>query len=146
MENDFLDFRGAEVTYSDLRPKPYNPLNRPPVRYGRAALCVLLWLAGGCLFGFVFWFALSEVWPAAAAAAVWSVLFFLVIKKRAAIWLIHLYQNKAKDETRLKCVFEPSCSEYMIAAIEKYGFFRGTAKGIKRLKRCHPPNGGFDPP
>jgi len=45
------------------------------------------------------------------------------------------------------CRFEPSCSEYMIQAIHKYGPIRGTAKGIWRICRCHPFNpGGYDPP
>ncbi|MBR2615982.1 MAG: membrane protein insertion efficiency factor YidD [Clostridia bacterium] len=66
--------------------------------------------------------------------------------KSAVIWLVHLYQNKASDRTRLKCMFEPSCSEYMILAVEKYGVVRGVFKGIRRLLRCHPPNGGKDYP
>ena len=45
------------------------------------------------------------------------------------------------------CRFTPSCSEYMIQAIVKYGPVRGTAKGVWRICRCHPFNpGGYDPP
>ena len=65
--------------------------------------------------------------------------------KLILIWLIKIYQSKAKIETRLKCCFEPSCSEYAILALEKYGLIRGVAKSINRLKRCHPP-GGVDYP
>jgi putative membrane protein insertion efficiency factor len=36
------------------------------------------------------------------------------------------------------CVFYPSCSEYTVQAIEKYGSTRGLFKGIKRVTRCHP--------
>ncbi len=36
------------------------------------------------------------------------------------------------------CVFYPSCSEYTISAILKYGVFFGLFKGIKRVSRCHP--------
>mgnify|MGYP001581580486 CR=1 FL=1 len=36
------------------------------------------------------------------------------------------------------CVFYPTCSEYAIDAIEKYGVLRGTIKGIGRVFRCHP--------
>jgi uncharacterized protein len=45
------------------------------------------------------------------------------------------------------CRYEPSCSEYFIAAVEKYGMARGTWKGACRICRCHPwgPS-GFDPP
>jgi len=44
------------------------------------------------------------------------------------------------------CRFEPSCSEYARQAIEKYGAFRGTWLGIKRILRCQPfCKGGHDP-
>jgi hypothetical protein len=44
------------------------------------------------------------------------------------------------------CRFYPSCSEYAINAVEKYGTFKGIFKGIKRVLRCHPfSRGGYDP-
>lgn len=44
------------------------------------------------------------------------------------------------------CRFYPSCSNYTIEAIRRYGFFRGSLLAIKRLLRCHPWNpGGHDP-
>ena len=43
--------------------------------------------------------------------------------------------------------FTPTCSAYMIEAVRKYGFFRGSLKGVRRISRCHPWNkGGHDPP
>ncbi|MCL2743390.1 MAG: membrane protein insertion efficiency factor YidD [Planctomycetaceae bacterium] len=45
------------------------------------------------------------------------------------------------------CRFEPSCSTYMIEAINKYGVTRGILKGIWRICRCNPwCRGGHDPP
>jgi uncharacterized protein len=45
------------------------------------------------------------------------------------------------------CRFEPSCSRYMIGALQKYGLIKGLSKGIGRILRCHPWNpGGYDPP
>lgn len=44
------------------------------------------------------------------------------------------------------CLFIPSCSNYMILAIEKYGLIKGITKGVKRILRCVPPNGGVDYP
>jgi putative membrane protein insertion efficiency factor len=44
------------------------------------------------------------------------------------------------------CRFTPSCSLYMLQAIEKYGVLRGGVMGTRRLLRCHPfSKGGFDP-
>lgn len=44
------------------------------------------------------------------------------------------------------CRFEPTCSEYMLEAVEKRGVARGLLLGLKRLSRCHPfCAGGFDP-
>lgn len=46
----------------------------------------------------------------------------------------------------IHCKFYPSCSEYMMQAIEKYGCVKGVFLGIKRLLRCHPfAKGGYDP-
>ena len=45
------------------------------------------------------------------------------------------------------CRFEPSCSEYMILSVRKYGPIRGAWKGVRRICRCNPWNpGGYDPP
>jgi uncharacterized protein len=44
------------------------------------------------------------------------------------------------------CRFHPTCSEYMMDAVLKYGAARGVWMGLRRLARCHPLNpGGLDP-
>lgn len=44
------------------------------------------------------------------------------------------------------CRFDPTCSIYMMQAIEKHGTLRGVWLGLRRLARCHPFNpGGWDP-
>lgn len=44
------------------------------------------------------------------------------------------------------CRFHPTCSEYMMEAVERYGVLRGVSMGVRRLLRCHPFHaGGFDP-
>jgi putative membrane protein insertion efficiency factor len=44
------------------------------------------------------------------------------------------------------CRFYPTCSEYMLEAVRKYGVLKGTWLGLKRLGRCHPfHEGGYDP-
>lgn len=75
-----------------------------------------------------------------------ALMLFLIKSKPIIIYCVKLYQRYAPNRLRLSCVFEPSCSEYMIAVVEKYGTVKGISKGIHRLLRCHPPNGGKDNP
>ena len=45
------------------------------------------------------------------------------------------------------CRFHPSCSEYFIEAVRKYGPLGGGWRGVKRICRCNPwHQGGYDPP
>ncbi len=66
------------------------------------------------------------------------------------VWLsiqfILLYQYLAPVKIRNGCRFEPSCSNYAILALRKYGFLRGWKMAFNRLKRCKYPNGGVDHP
>jgi putative membrane protein insertion efficiency factor len=63
------------------------------------------------------------------------------------IRLIRLYQRLLSPLLGNVCRFYPSCSNYTIGAIEKYGPIRGILKGCWRICRCHPWNpGGYDPP
>ena len=68
------------------------------------------------------------------------------LTKRLAIGLVLFYKAFAPLSVRSECRFEPTCSTYMIMAIQKYGLIIGVIKGIKRLLRCRPPNGGVDYP
>lgn len=68
-----------------------------------------------------------------------------LLKYIAFLW-IKLYQKFAPEKVRRSCLFYPSCSQYMLLAIEKYGFCKGFWKGLKRLGRCRYPNGGEDYP
>lgn len=66
--------------------------------------------------------------------------------KRFVIFLIKLYRKYISPLKRPSCRFYPTCSQYAITAIEKYGALKGGIMSIKRLCRCHPFNkGGYDP-
>lgn len=63
--------------------------------------------------------------------------------KNALIFLIRLYQAFPLPPT---CRFVPSCSNYAIEAIERFGARKGLYLALKRVLRCHPFNpGGYDP-
>ena len=62
------------------------------------------------------------------------------------IALLRCYKRWVSPMLPSACRFYPTCSEYMLEAIEKYGTARGVWLGARRLLRCHPfHEGGFDP-
>lgn len=66
--------------------------------------------------------------------------------KKIFILLVKSYQFLISPLLGNNCRFYPSCSQYMIQAIEQYGVFKGMYLGIKRLSKCHPwHEGGIDP-
>lgn len=68
--------------------------------------------------------------------------------KRILILIIKFYQLLLSPLLgNYKCRFNPTCSNYMIQAIEKKGLIKGFVKGICRLLKCHPfsKKSGFDP-
>lgn len=60
--------------------------------------------------------------------------------KRFFLWLIRLYRKRISPSSPGKCRFIPTCSEYGIEAIEKYGACKGGWLTFKRLLRCNPFN------
>lgn len=62
------------------------------------------------------------------------------------IFLIKVYQRTLSRVLPPSCRFYPSCSEYGVQALQKYGIFKGGWLTVKRIARCHPFNpGGYDP-
>ena len=110
---------------------------------------ILRWVGGIVAIGLIFAIFHFLSLPFNLAIAVAIVLFVLYIifsLKSAVVCAVKIYQRYAPDSLRNKCRFEPSCSQYWILAIEKYGLITGVIKGIDRLRRCKPDNGGFDYP
>jgi hypothetical protein len=63
------------------------------------------------------------------------------------IEMVRFYQRAISPLLGSQCRFTPTCSQYMIEAIQKYGPWRGLLKGTLRICRCHPFHpGGVDPP
>ncbi len=68
------------------------------------------------------------------------------ILKIIVIRLIVFYQKFISPLKPSCCRFYPSCSEYAVQAINKYGILKGTGKAIIRICKCHPYHpGGYDP-
>ncbi|MDF2523058.1 MAG: rane protein insertion efficiency factor YidD, partial [Clostridiales bacterium] len=66
--------------------------------------------------------------------------------KRQFIKLIEFYQKYISPMKKPSCRFYPTCSQYAIDALNKYGFIKGTYLSVKRILKCHPFHpGGYDP-
>ncbi len=66
--------------------------------------------------------------------------------QKAVIATLRLYKRFISPILPSACRFAPTCSEYMLEAVAKYGALRGVSMGLRRLLRCHPFHvGGFDP-
>jgi putative membrane protein insertion efficiency factor len=60
--------------------------------------------------------------------------------------LVRFYQYSISPLFPGGCRYTPTCSQYMVEAIGKYGPLKGTWLGLKRLSTCHPWGGhGHDP-
>ena len=68
------------------------------------------------------------------------------LASRAFTALIHFYQRYLSPLHPPCCIYTPTCSEYAVQAIKKYGALKGTWLAVKRICRCHPfHEGGYDP-
>ncbi len=66
--------------------------------------------------------------------------------KHAALWTLRGYKRVISPWLPPACRFVPTCSEYAMDAVEKYGVARGIVQSAWRLLRCNPlSRGGYDP-
>ena len=67
--------------------------------------------------------------------------------KKILIALIRFYRKYLSGlKTRNRCKYIPTCSQYTIEALEKYGALKGSFLAVKRILRCNPfSKGGYDP-
>jgi putative membrane protein insertion efficiency factor len=77
-----------------------------------------------------------------------SLLRFLVqIPSLVLIAMARVYQYTLSPLLGRNCRYHPTCSNYFIEAIKKYGAISGSVRGAARICRCHPwHKGGYDPP
>lgn len=68
------------------------------------------------------------------------------LPQRLLILMVRGYQLFISPVLPPSCRFSPSCSQYTLEALRRYGALKGCWLGLRRLVRCHPFNpGGFDP-
>jgi len=68
------------------------------------------------------------------------------VAARFLIRMVKLYQKYISPGLGNHCKYLPTCSDYMIGCLEKYGVIRGLPRGIWRIVRCNPfSKGGYDP-
>lgn len=66
--------------------------------------------------------------------------------KRAVVAALHFYKHHVSPGLPAACRYTPTCSEYAVDAVERYGVLRGGALAIKRVLSCNPlSRGGYDP-
>jgi len=66
--------------------------------------------------------------------------------KKIFIGIIKFYRKYLSPLKKPCCRFYPTCSQYSLQAIEKYGAAKGGWLSIKRIAKCHPfHSGGYDP-
>ena len=66
--------------------------------------------------------------------------------KSLLILFVKFYQGAISPLLPMACRYQPSCSQYMVEALQKHGAFKGLWLGVKRIGRCHPWGGhGYDP-
>ena len=66
--------------------------------------------------------------------------------KKIIIYLIKFYQITLSPLLGSNCRFQPTCSQYMIEAINLHGVLKGLSLGFKRVSKCHPLGSkGYDP-
>ena len=66
--------------------------------------------------------------------------------KRLLMALVRLYQRYISPLFPPSCIYTPTCSQYALEALERYGALKGSWLAIRRIARCHPLHeGGYDP-
>jgi uncharacterized protein len=69
------------------------------------------------------------------------------VLRNAFLLPVFAYRKIISPWLKPSCIYDPTCSQYMINAVRKHGIFRGFSAGLLRIGRCHGSffEGGYDP-
>jgi len=68
------------------------------------------------------------------------------LPKRFLLWMVRFYRRNISPMHQPCCRFIPTCSQYALEAIQKYGAIKGGFLALRRILRCNPLcKGGYDP-
>ena len=142
-----IKMKNKEIEYLDFGER-YVELDRPMLRpnvsiTGTLAFLtcaelafLLISILGAFAVREIFGFDVKLLLLAALINCVIVVLVSVIFLDRILIKAVLLYQRYASYSVRERCTFVPSCSDYFILSIKKYGAIKGALKGINRLRRC----------
>jgi len=109
-------------------------ISRPETNILKAMLFILSLLALCAFITLTTSFFYNEI-PLRVAFIIILFLLILFFSKRIIVGIVELYQHYAPELLRRKCICMPTCSEYMISAVEKYGVIKGLFKGLYRVRK-----------
>ena len=132
------------------------PLSRPNTSYKKVAICIFLFVVSNAVLSvlryyMLDWLGIFYLMPFTLLhifhvhpnlfrflyAVAELIISCFCVSRWAVIGAIRLYQRYAPEDIRRRCLFKPTCSEYAILAVKKYGVIRGLWKSYVRLfKRC----------
>lgn len=115
------------------------PLSRPNTSWKRAFVSVGSFLAVNFILSSLLSRLLANNFPSphGMLPLLWFGIACFLVRKKAVVGAVHLYQRYAPEHVRRKCLCKPTCSEYAILAVQKYGVLWGGYKTYLRLfKRC----------
>lgn len=122
----------------------FHPLERPPLKWGKVAGIVS---ATEIAIGILSYLPSSGTGTFLMYYFIGNLSVFILTGKHLLISIVKLYQHYAPEEIRRKCLYKPTCSEYAILALKKYGLIKGVYKIYVRLFRtCRGIEYGIDYP
>ncbi len=123
----------SELVFNYVRKRK---LTRPSITFKKAILITLVFFCITIICSIFIYFLLINL-GVNISVPIFVLIFYsfvlLLVAKKISIGIIQLYQHYAPDSIRRKCMLMPTCSEYGIIVLNKYGFFIGWFKIFRRL-------------